>query len=956
MQCVYGSVWRKWDFHVHTPYSILNNNYGFNPFDLNESDLEEKFDDYVKQLFTLAVENDIAAIGITDYFMLEGYKYIRKNYLDNPAKMLECFPDDDLRHKIENIYVFPNVELRLDNFVGRGASSINYHVIFSDELSLQDIEENFLNQLKFNFDCASTRPLTISNIEEFGKQIIKNNSDSGSELLVGLEHVTVNYTDIQKVLENNPTFKNKYLITVPVDEDLSKIDWNGRDYPTRRNIYKQCHCLMTSNKKTIEWALALGREDNQIREFGSIKPCIWGSDAHEYQRMFKPAEERYCWVKADPTFEGLLQVVYEPSERVCIQKEQPDTGDVHQLIDSVQFEDENFQAQPIYFNDHLTCIIGGKSTGKSMLLRQMVRAIDKNYALKQEESLNHGKFPTVKTAVKWKDGTTNGRKIVYIPQTYLNNTIDDPEKMTAINEIISGILLQEPDINLAYTFFENSKDRIKKEVKDLIEKFIAKQTKLIKLNELIKEQGLSSTFDITIKNLENERNSLAQKVKITPNEIIHFNEVERNIENLELENEKLQLELDNHKKISNVFTVVPGYFSCSDEFSIDHDFSKDFPVTESNLKSALKNINMEIAKLWNNVIESDCTTLKVRINENQQQLNSLKQEYESLKEKVSKSEELTKLTTRLNDERKLFDLAVKREKDREEILNNINIIKEKIIESQSKYFHAYSEFGETIKSVGISKETSLKFDVEIVWKQKEFIECISQIFNNKNFSSFKNKYEYDLSNLESTDYGKELLSILCDSCDESKEQNVLVFKKGYTQIAALTNIFNDWYNVHYLVTSGNDCIENMSPGKKALVLLEMLISLEDSKCPILIDQPEDDLDNRSIYNDLVQYIKKKKKERQIIVVTHNANVVLGADAEEIIIANQDGIGTENAEKRFEYRSGAIENDVTLIDMNENLLKGILNQSGIQTQICDILEGGRLAFKLRQNKYVGMQQD
>ena len=165
--------------------------------------------------------------------------------------------------------------------------------------------------------------------------------------------------------------------------------------------------------------------------------------------MFKPAEERYCWVKADPTFEGLLQVVYEPSERVCIQKEQPDTGDVHQLIDSVQFEDENFQAQPIYFNDHLTCIIGGKSTGKSMLLRQMVRTIDKNYALKQEESLNHSKFPTVKTAVKWKDGTTNGRKIVYIPQTYLNNTIDDPEKMTAINEIISGILLQEPDINLA---------------------------------------------------------------------------------------------------------------------------------------------------------------------------------------------------------------------------------------------------------------------------------------------------------------------------------------------------------------------------------------------------------------------------------------------------------------------------------------------------------------------------
>ena len=141
----------------------------------------------------------------------------------------------------------------------------------------------------------------------------------------------------------------------------------------------------------------------------------------------------------------------------------------------------------------------------------------------------------------------------------------------------------------------------------------------------------------------------------------------------------------------------------------------------------------------------------------------------------------------------------------------------------------------------------------------------------------------------------------------------------------------------------------MSPGKKSLVLLELLINLEKSKCPILIDQPEDDLDNRSIYEDLVKYIKDKKKERQIIVVTHNANVVLGADAEEVIIANQHAKDTENTnEVRFEYRSGAIEN----IEKNEceGEKYGILYRSSIQKQICDILEGGKTAFKLRESKY------
>lgn len=168
---------------------------------------------------------------------------------------------------------------------------------------------------------------------------------------------------------------------------------------------------------------------------------------------------------------------------------------------------------------------------------------------------------------------------------------------------------------------------------------------------------------------------------------------------------------------------------------------------------------------------------------------------------------------------------------------------------------------------------------------------------------------------------------------------------------ALERLFSDWLYVHYTVKSGNDTIVNMSPGKKALVLLEMIVNLEKSKCPILIDQPEDDLDNRSIYTDLVSYLKAKKHERQIIVVTHNANVVVGADAEEVIIANQRGKESPNRETRFEYRTGSIENTTPVLDEHGIRYPGVLNQKGIQDQICDILEGGRDAFELRRKKYI-----
>lgn len=90
--------------------------------------------------------------------------------------------------------------------------------------------------------------------------------------------------------------------------------------------------------------------------------------------------------------------------------------------------------------------------------------------------------------------------------------------------------------------------------------------------------------------------------------------------------------------------------------------------------------------------------------------------------------------------------------------------------------------------------------------------------------------------------------------------------------------------------------------------------------------------------------------RSIIIVTHNANVVLGSDAEEVIVANQQGSNVPNKQYRFEYRSGAIENNRPLYTVDGDVELGILNSQGIQQHICDILEGGERAFELRKNKY------
>jgi len=112
------------------------------------------------------------------------------------------------------------------------------------------------------------------------------------------------------------------------------------------------------------------------------------------------------------------------------------------------------------------------------------------------------------------------------------------------------------------------------------------------------------------------------------------------------------------------------------------------------------------------------------------------------------------------------------------------------------------------------------------------------------------------------------------------------------------------------------------------------------------------LDNRAIYRELVVYLKKKKKDRQIIVVTHNPNIVVSADSELVIVANQNGTGTPNLNNsKFQYISGSLEFTKRPTNTGKkNDISSILESQGIREHVCEILEGGSDAFKKREEKY------
>ena len=183
----------------------------------------------------------------------------------------------------------------------------------------------------------------------------------------------------------------------------------------------------------------------------------------------------------------------------------------------------------------------------------------------------------------------------------------------------------------------------------------------------------------------------------------------------------------------------------------------------------------------------------------------------------------------------------------------------------------------------------------------------------------------------------------------SKSNTNIVFKRDITSVDAISQLFKNYFKIEYNIRYRNDEILDMSPGKRGLVLLQLILHISNATHPILIDQPEDNLDNRTISNELKHFVSAKKLTRQIIMVTHDANLVVLTDAENVIVSNQDGqqLNRENNEYRFEYVAGSLEIATALKKMLHR--KGFFS-CGIREHVCDILEGGEEAFKKREEKY------
>lgn len=955
-----GSEWRKWDLHLHSFYTHMNNNYKMS---IDGSPKTEN--DFIKKI----KDSNLAVVGLTNYFNFKEDDYLLKEKLES-----------------EGITVFLNLEIRLA-YQNKDDDCCDFHIIFDNTLHKDQIKI-FLNNLDVNIDGRNKKASMLASSDDFLKG-------------------TVELDDIKKVIEDESLgVKNRCLIGF-----LSRGKGNGRTSSAYGKIYKKTDFLIHSSDN----------HQNLINDqkfwAGYGRPLFQSSDAHSLAQI----GAKFSWVKADPTFKGFQQTLNE-IERVCLDEVPellkkiatcPQNFITKLHIDKkadTPIDEVWYDKTDISINPGLVAIIGNKGSGKSAIAD--ITSLCANTHNNSFSFLTQTRFRKPKpnrsksyeACVTWADGSSSGNitldsdsdeskpeRVRYIPQNFLENlctTENDKEFERELKKIIFRYLPEEQ--KYGKTKLDDVIDYISQEIalseKDIYEKISECNKKIVELEEKKNPnyiKSLKNGLELKQKAYENLVSAKPEEIKKPVHE--HNEEEEKKqeeIANLTEKVKKIEEQIDDTQKeltdesvkllnlakirekiiriSQNVNDAITEITPLLQSTGLKIEDIVSFSFNSEIIDEVIENASAKISELKEkikidgpNSLLQQKELLKNEIEQQQQQLGESDRLYQNYlhnlkewEEKISQiqgsaniPDTIVFFTVQIEYVEKMleFDLQAKI-CERDGFVAELLKKKKEILIKNASLYTPITEFisknREKLKKFPIEIQSTFIFD-EIGVK---FFDYISQSaagsFNGKEsgFAKLKELCEnVDLNNdSEICGFTKTLDECLKKDSRDGKSRDVRSQLKGGHSVLELYNYI---YGLSYikplfqLQMSGKK-LSSLSPGERGSILLLFYLFIDTDDKPLIIDQPEENLDNESVYKYIVSFIKMAKKKRQIIMVTHNPNLAVVCDADQIIKMDIDKVNG-NA---VSYVSGSIENPE-------------INQC-----IVDVLEGTYPAFNNRNCKY------
>jgi hypothetical protein len=384
-------------------------------------------------------------------------------------------------------------------------------------------------------------------------------------------------------------------------------------------------------------------------------PLIICSDCH---KISKYSLKENCWVKADPTFEGLKQIVYEPQERVKIQEIKPDEKLDYQVIDSITFKDEKFIDSKIEVNQNLVSIIGDKSTGKSIILRSIARSIDQEQVHEKFDQIKDSSLKDPLMEIRWKDGKIDKedektkRKIIYIPQTFLNEKIDKNEPNSFINTILRDVLFQKDEFREVIEKIGDIEVEINNKINNTINILFGFQDKIVEAQKRVNELGNTDDIKKEIIKLDEDCKKLQSQGDATPEEIELYKDTNK------FYSEKMRLHSANFENLKNIGLIL----SAADTINYNELINFQIPHFNHLEYNLQEELDGQFTKLKDSTKIAILYILRLKFNELFSEIQNIQQELEELntsllplKNKMDFSDTIRKKTNLLtNEEEKLI--------------------------------------------------------------------------------------------------------------------------------------------------------------------------------------------------------------------------------------------------------------------------------------------------------------
>lgn len=446
-----GSVWQKWDLHIHTPAS-----YHWDGGPRFHQMTQEKRDEACKKIVDRINELDIVAFCVMDYWTFDGFITLREYLARNPH--------------VKTKRIFPGIEFRM---AAPTDFRLNSHVLINDEVT-DDSLRAFVTHLRLASDEG--KPPTREHFIQIGRDFepgklkkiygwgIEDRAYEEKMLRIGHETALVTRDSVKKAIE--VVGKDHCIVIQPYDtsDGLDKLDWLCHPY-TDSYLMKWADCFETRSQIHVDLFLGNGHPKKEeigkqfIENLGGYpKPVVAGSDAHKVEKYGVYPSNRATWLKAQPTFKGLKHVCHEPGLRCFIGEKPKKLSHILEnptkYIQSIKLEKNEasplaetwFDGEEITLNPGLIAVIGNKGSGKSALA-DIIALAGNSHCTKMEflneRRFRHGgnKAKHFTATITWADGSSNKlplsqnpdqlkpERVRYLPQHFIEDLC---------NEVASG--------------------------------------------------------------------------------------------------------------------------------------------------------------------------------------------------------------------------------------------------------------------------------------------------------------------------------------------------------------------------------------------------------------------------------------------------------------------------------------------------------------------------------------